>query len=91
MENYENPKRKYNNKISNIEYEKDQDKNENKDKKEKKIEEINIDLKKAAKHTKLILEGIEVYFPYVPYECQTLYMTKGKIINSMISFYFLRN
>ena len=79
MENYENPKRKnYKDKNFNIEYEKDKERNE-KEKKEKKIEDIIIDMKKAAKQTKLLIEGIEVYFPYEPYECQTVYMTKGKL------------
>ncbi len=76
MENH-NPKRKnYREKI-NIEYEKDKERND-KENKDKKIEDITIDMKKAEKQTKLIIEGIEIFFPYVPYDCQTLYMTKGK-------------
>ena len=37
---------------------------------------INIDLEKASKHTKLILSGIEVFFPYEPYPNQKIYMEK---------------
>lgn len=78
MENYDNPKRRnYKNKNFNIEYEKDRDRND-KEKKDKNAEDILIDMKKAANQTKLIIEGIEVYFPFEPYECQTIYMTKGK-------------
>ena len=61
-------------KKSNIEYEKDKSE---KDKKEK-IEEITIDTRKAKTQVKLILENIEIYFPYEPYDCQKLYMQKGK-------------
>ena len=41
------------------------------------IREIGIDHVKAKTHTKIIIDGIEVYFPYEPYECQRLYMKKS--------------
>ena len=42
--------------------------------------EIKIDPIKQRKHTKIIIDGIEIYFPYPPYECQLKYMTKGKYL-----------
>jgi len=45
-----------------------------------KFPEITIDLKKASNHIKLVIEGIEIYFPFEPYDCQITYMTKGKIL-----------
>ena len=41
-----------------------------------KIREISIDMKLALKQTKLDILGIEVYFPYEPYDNQILYMKK---------------
>lgn len=83
MENYDNPKRRnYKEKNLAIEYEKDKERND-KEKKEKKVEDIGIDMIKAAKQTKLMIEGIVVYFPYEPYECQTIYMTRGKAEKSI--------
>ena len=40
----------------------------------KELREIPIDLEKASKQTKLEILGIEVYFPYKPYEKQINYM-----------------
>ena len=37
---------------------------------------IEIDLKKSLSQTKLIIEGIEIYFPYNPYPSQEEYMKK---------------
>lgn len=45
------------------------------------INEIKIDFLKKKKQTKITIHGIEVYFPYPPYECQLDYMTKGKILS----------
>jgi hypothetical protein len=50
---------------------------EKKDNKEKHINEILIDKSKMTKQKCLTIEGIEVFFPYHPYENQILYMTKG--------------
>ena len=50
------------------------DKKENKD---KYINEISIDKSKISKQISVTIEGIEVYFPYNPYESQIIYMTKG--------------
>ena len=41
-----------------------------------KIRQINIDYKMASKQKKLNILGIEIYFPYEPYENQILYMKK---------------
>ena len=40
----------------------------------KEFRPIDIDLEKASKQTKLILCGIEVFFPYEPYPNQKIYM-----------------
>ena len=45
--------------------------------KEKYINEIPIDKSKTKKQFSITIEGIVVYFPYNPYECQVIYMTKG--------------
>ena len=37
---------------------------------------INIDFKKANSQKKIIIEGIEIYFPYDPYPAQEIYMKK---------------
>ena len=42
----------------------------------KEFRPIDIDLEKASKHTKLVLSGIEVFFPYEPYPNQKIYMEK---------------
>ena len=42
----------------------------------KEFRPIDIDLEKASKQTKLILCGIEVFFPYEPYPNQKIYMEK---------------
>ena len=44
--------------------------------KEELIREIQIDSKLASKQVKLNILGIEIYFPYEPYENQILYMKK---------------
>ena len=44
--------------------------------KKKEIREIPIDIKKSQRQKKIILKGIEVYFPYEPYENQKIYMEK---------------
>ena len=44
--------------------------------KEQEIREIQIDSKLASKQVKLDILGIEIYFPYEPYENQKLYMKK---------------
>ena len=36
--------------------------------KKKEIREIPIDIKKSQRQKKIILKGIEVYFPYEPYK-----------------------
>ena len=41
----------------------------------KKSFEISIDEKKAKSHKKILIEGINVYFPYKPYQEQIKYMT----------------
>jgi regulator of telomere elongation helicase 1 len=41
------------------------------------IRKIKIDMEKKSKQTKIIIQNIEIYFPYQPYESQILYMTKG--------------
>ena len=41
-----------------------------------KIRQINIDYKMASKQKKLNILGIEIYFPYEPYENQILYIKK---------------
>jgi regulator of telomere elongation helicase 1 len=47
--------------------------------------EIKVDFLKKKKQTKITIHGIEVYFPYPPYECQLNYMTKGtRAINVVI-------
>jgi hypothetical protein len=43
------------------------------------IRKIKIDMEKKSKQTKIIIQNIEIYFPYQPYESQILYMTKGII------------
>ncbi len=53
---------------------------EAKNTKEKNIYEISIDAIKAKRQCKLIIEGIEVYFPYPPYSNQLAYMEKGNNI-----------
>jgi hypothetical protein len=42
---------------------------------------IYIDEKKSKEQFLLNIEGLEIYFPYQPYDCQMTYMTKGKLIN----------
>ena len=42
----------------------------------KEIREIPIDNIKASHQSKIIIEGIEVIFPYEPYHNQIIYMTK---------------
>jgi regulator of telomere elongation helicase 1 len=42
----------------------------------KEIRLIGIDYVKAKKHHKIEIKGIPVYFPYKPYECQIVYMSK---------------
>ena len=42
----------------------------------KEIREIPIDIKKSEHQKKIIIKGIEVFFPYEPYENQKLYMSK---------------
>jgi hypothetical protein len=42
------------------------------------MNDIKLDKSKLKKAHKIIINGIEVYFPYKPYECQILYMEKGK-------------
>lgn len=44
------------------------------------IPEIQIDFIKAKRQCKLEIQGVEVYFPYTPYENQLNYMSKGKFI-----------
>ena len=44
--------------------------------KEQEIREIQIDSKLVSKQVKLDILGIEIYFPYEPYENQKLYMKK---------------
>jgi len=46
---------------------------------EDRINEVKIDSVKAKKQVKLMIKGIEVYFPYPPYPNQLSYMEKGKI------------
>jgi hypothetical protein len=41
------------------------------------IKEIKIDELKKKKQTRIMIDGIEIYFPYPPYECQLNYMSKG--------------
>ena len=41
----------------------------------KKSFEISIDEKKAKSHKKILIEGINVYFPYKPYQEKIKYMT----------------
>jgi hypothetical protein len=50
-----------------------------KDFKDKNINEIIIDIKKISTQTSITLEGIQIYFPYNPYEEQIIYMSKGII------------
>ena len=57
------------------EEEKDNSNSEEKEEKEK-IRPINIDYKMASRQKKLNILGIEIYFPYEPYENQILYMKK---------------
>jgi len=52
----------------------------------KVIREIMIDNHKAKNQTKIIIDGIEIYFPYEPYECQRLYMKKSILIYSLIYY-----
>jgi hypothetical protein len=42
---------------------------------------IYIDETKSSKQFLLNIEGLDIYFPYPPYDCQITYMTKGKLIN----------
>jgi hypothetical protein len=46
---------------------------------EKKIYEIPIDHIKAKRQHKIEINGIEIYFPHVPYQSQITYMSKGII------------
>ena len=46
-----------------------------------KIREIPIDSVKAKNHSHVIIDGIEIYFPYKPYECQITYMRKSTLNN----------
>jgi hypothetical protein len=46
--------------------------------KEKNITEITVDKNKILTQTSITVEGIEIFFPYNPYEEQILYMSKGK-------------
>ena len=57
----------------NIEFEKEDKINQSS---KKEIREIPIDIKKSEHQKKIILNGIEVYFPYEPYDNQKLYMSK---------------
>jgi hypothetical protein len=41
------------------------------------IDDIPIDFVKARKQHKVIISGIEIYFPHPPYENQIKYMAKG--------------
>jgi hypothetical protein len=41
------------------------------------IPEIFLDLIKAKKQCRLEIMGIEIYFPYTPYQVQLDYMAKG--------------
>ena len=43
----------------------------------KEIKPIKVDFDKKLKQTKIIIQNIEIYFPYQPYENQITYMTKG--------------
>ena len=45
------------------------------------ITEIKTDFIKKKKQTKITIHGIEIYFPYPPYDCQLNYMTKGIFLN----------
>ena len=56
-------------------------KNNNKDKVKKDLldipeKKININKKKLENQHKIIIENIEIYFPYEPYKNQELYMKK---------------
>lgn len=61
------------------EYEEDK-----KETKEKQINEIQLDRGRLKKQTSITIEGIEVFFPYFPYESQILYMQKGILKNKFI-------
>ena len=71
MENLNSDDMEYNN---NNFYSKQSKKKENDD--IQKIREIQIDSRFTSKQVKLNILGIEVYFPYQPYENQLLYMQK---------------
>ncbi len=43
------------------------------------LHDIEIDREIASKQFAYEIEGIEVYFPYKPYDCQMEYMKSGKI------------
>jgi tRNA G18 (ribose-2'-O)-methylase SpoU len=43
------------------------------------ITQISINYQKSLNQHLILIEGIEVYFPYKPYECQVTYMMKCKL------------
>ena len=56
--------------------EEENEKDRNNSEEKTKIRKINIDYKMAQNQIKLNILGIEIYFPYEPYENQILYMKK---------------
>ena len=44
--------------------------------KEPKISQIYLDDEKVKSQKKIIIEGIEIYYPYIPYPSQINYMEK---------------
>jgi hypothetical protein len=52
----------------------------------KPMNEIKIDKSKIKNAHKLVINGIEVYFPYKPYQNQILYMEKGRLFSLIFSY-----
>ena len=46
----------------------------------KEIKPIKVDFDKKLKQNKIVIQNIEIFFPYQPYESQITYMTKGIIV-----------
>ena len=62
--------------LMNSSSEEENEKDRNNSEEKTKIRKINIDYKMAQNQIKLNILGIEIYFPYEPYENQILYMKK---------------
>ena len=44
---------------------------------QKEFKQIKIDIQKQSRQFKIVIDNIDIYFPYKPYENQIEYMKKG--------------